>query len=191
MPSEGLAVSSDVSEMQVLTCVGNSPTTYSADNKNSDFAVIALRQKCLLSMSRLPASSSGASGANAPPKRRVTFQERSALDMSKASFEATRGPAALLRSQKSKPPAKANCPKQSVKQVRLNEPAGGDTDAQNGHRDCGPLKFSFGLPEDEWQSYLQLVADGHVRFLQIDRRTWLAEQYDLQNDNRIVCFSFN
>ena len=95
----------------------------------------------------------------------------------------------MSRNRKTKPPAKVNRPKQSAKQAILNNPSGVDTDAPTGHRDRGPLKLSFGLPEDEWQPYLQLVADGHVRFLQLDRRTWLAEQYDLQNDNRLVRFS--
>jgi len=116
----------------------------------------------------------------------MTFLERSELQMSKTVFGATRGPTDAPRSQKKRPPGNSSGSRRSVKQIDPHIISKGDNDPQSGSRDRGPLKIAFGHPTGEWQSYLQLVIDGHVRFLQLDRRTWLAEQYDLLNDDRLV-----
>jgi len=119
-------------------------------------------------------------------KKKLTFLERSALELSKTSFDATRGPSAhsLERRQKSSP--RANRPKKAVKAVSLEGGTGGESAAGARTRSRGAVKLTFGEPAAEWEAYLDLVIGGHVRFLQLDSRIWLAEQYDLENDEKLV-----
>jgi len=133
-----------------------------------------------------PAAPDDTENSTTEGKRRLTFRERSALELQRTSFEATRG-SVLGSHSRLKSKSSANRPKKAQKsllgsQSSLNSPnpAGLRTISRTAP------KPSFGKPEDEWELYLKLVAEGHIRFLQLDSRTWLAERYDLEQDDRFV-----